>query len=320
MTDTDTGVPKAQMSKVAELERKVEADTAAIAKAKEERRAEAEIAAAKEAPPEATPPVKTPEVTAPAPDPGLQHRFDVLKGKYDTEVPRLYKVIAEKDAQIAAATNENTSLKQRVADLEKGLSAVGKGDNGHDDYKNRYGLTEEEADLGPEVARIVEKVVAYQQNAAPAAPTVAPALAPDPGDISAEFYATLATRVPEWKAINDSVEFNAWLDRNPAEKARLADALHNSNGPLAVDVLEEYKSLDGGLGLDTPPEAQVMPTANASEVPKGPAPPEYMPMSEWNERMLNLARRVDQFTSDEYEKEKKLLDTIYDEKRIDPNL
>ena len=119
----------------------------------------------------------------------LQHALDVLKGKYTAEVRRLAGELRKKEATIRG-------LESRLKSLEEGVRAPADPD--------RFGLTDEEKELGEDVVSVAGKVAARE-------------LAPLQQELSRikrkEFLGTLAAEVPDFAAINESDDFAVFASR-----------------------------------------------------------------------------------------------------------
>ena len=119
----------------------------------------------------------------------LQHAMDVLKGKYTAEVPRLAGELRKKEATIR-------ELESRLKALEDGAQASTDLD--------RFGLTDEEKELGEDVVSVANKVAARE-------------LAPLQQELSRikrkEFLGSLAATVPDFAEINESDDFAVFASR-----------------------------------------------------------------------------------------------------------
>lgn len=153
-----------------------------------------------------------------------RHRFDVIQGKYNVEVPALRKEIADLKQQIAA-----TSSAQQGSAVQRAQDAVAE-------------LTQAEIDeFGPDLVNLIKRVA----GSAAAAQTSQS----DQGDLQtikselsqlreeqqqdaqARFWATLEEQVPDFRAINANPAFLAWLAEvdpmsGAARQQLLANAQH----------------------------------------------------------------------------------------------
>lgn len=129
-----------------------------------------------------------------------KHRFDVLQGKYNAEVPALRKEVTDLQKQIQEAAKPDGSAVERaqnaMADLTK----------------------DEIEEFGPELVNLIQRV----------AGNVAKSTQPDPEvqemrdrlkamdderqqDIEATFWSDLETQVPDFRQVNADPAFHAWL-------------------------------------------------------------------------------------------------------------
>ncbi|WXL27754.1 hypothetical protein WG219_10005 [Ectopseudomonas mendocina] len=133
-----------------------------------------------------------------------QHRFSVLKGKYDAEVPPLQRQVSELTRQLQEAKQElpAASAPQRAQDAIADLSK------------------EELEQFGPELIAVIQRIAS---KAAGPASTVGAAevetLRQEVGqlrderqqDATARFWTDLEQAVPNFRQINDDQQFHAWL-------------------------------------------------------------------------------------------------------------
>ncbi|SEJ46672.1 hypothetical protein SAMN05216201_10985 [Pseudomonas linyingensis] len=154
-----------------------------------------------------------------------RHRFDVIQGKYNVEVPALRKEIDTLKQQIAAAPSA-----QQGSAVQRAQEAMAD-------------LTPEEIDeFGPDLVNLIKRVAG---SAAAAQASKA-----DQGDLQtikselsqlreekqqdaeARFWATLEEQVPNFRAINANPDFLAWLTEidpmsGAARQQLLASAQHS---------------------------------------------------------------------------------------------
>ncbi len=178
-------------------------------------------------PQDVKPKVDTPPETPPVPEDKAEHRFKVLQGKYNAEVPRLQKELG--------ASNELVSeLRQRVNNTESLLAtmqAVAPAAAPAAPAPTQLpGITDEEtAQFGPDLIDVIKRVAehtimpqvdsrvaplqtsvdAATQSASHAAHTVAVS-------DREKTIQTLAAAVPEWETQNEQPEFLAWLNDKDA--------------------------------------------------------------------------------------------------------
>ena len=116
-----------------------------------------------------------------------KHKFDVLRGKYDAEVPRLHMELRERDER----------LKQAAEAAEQAATAPV-------DPDNPYGLTDEAMEYGEEFISAAEKIarkVAEDTKRAQQSEQQS----------EAAYFEALGQLVPEWERINTDPRFHEWL-------------------------------------------------------------------------------------------------------------
>jgi hypothetical protein len=162
-----------------------------------------------------------PEVDKPA-DP--DHKYKVLQGKYNAEVPRLQSELKESREQVA-------ELRQRINNTESLIASMNAvAPPAEPEAPTLPGITDEEREqFGPDLIDVIERV-----SAAKILPQVDSRLAPvdsrvrtveqsagQAANIAARserdrVLTTLAGAVPEWETQNEQPEFLAWLNENDA--------------------------------------------------------------------------------------------------------
>lgn len=174
-------------------------------------------------------PAVTPDITPPAaqqPD-EWQQRYNVLKGKYDNEVPDLNRQIQDLrrinddlTQQITAMKSELEALRQQKTQADESTAAQSLGleqssemlrDQGYSDEmieafqgmaKAVHGgeidsLRKQLSDVTGNLESVQEESVKQSQEAALNAET--------------RFQDEISSKVPDWRVINDSQEFLSWL-------------------------------------------------------------------------------------------------------------
>ncbi len=153
-----------------------------------------------------------------------RHRFDVIQGKYNVEVPALRKEVADLKQQLAAAPNA-----QQGSAVQRAQEAMAE-------------LTQAEIDeFGPDLVNLIKRVAgsAAAAQASQAGQgdlqTIKSELSQlreeQQQDAQARFWATLEELVPDFRAINANPAFLAWLSEidpmsGAARQQLLANAQH----------------------------------------------------------------------------------------------
>lgn len=133
-----------------------------------------------------------------------QHRFNVLKGKYDAEVPQLQRQVTEVNRQLQEAKQAApaASAPQRAQEAIADLSP------------------EELEQFGPELITVIQRIASRAAGpATPANTAEMENLRQEVGqlreerqqDATARFWTDLAQAVPNYREINSDQRFHAWL-------------------------------------------------------------------------------------------------------------
>ncbi|WP_280568249.1 hypothetical protein [Chromohalobacter sp. 296-RDG] len=200
-----------------------------------------------------------------------QHRFNVLQGKYNSE--------------IQALRQENSDLKntiaerdRRIAELEqqqpKGGADSGVSDDQLEQFKATYG-----EDLVDFVTRMVDQRAPAQAADSGNSQEIAQRLeqleSEKQQDAEARFWVQLEQAVPNLREINASTGFHQFLaqfDPSTGEKRQesLNKAQQNLDAKAVADIFTLYMDQAGQGARRTVPEDQVEPrTAKATEAPQG---------------------------------------------------
>lgn len=158
-------------------------------------------------PPPADPPADPPVPPQPASDSTppaaqqdeqLEHRYKVLQGKYNSEVPRL--------------AAENKDLKQRLQDLEHSLETL----------KNAKPLEplvkpEEIEEYGEGLIDVARRIAREELAAKQAEIDALKAKIDSVSNVTAQkvesdFFKSLTEMVPDWEQVNQDAGFLTWLD------------------------------------------------------------------------------------------------------------
>jgi len=251
-------------------------------------------------PPKEEPPVE------PVPEPekpeDFKHKFKVLKGKYDKEVPRAHTEAREAKDRAIVLEDEASRLRTRVAELEAAKPR-------EEDKPDQKPITLEELEKDPEVAYVrdnfseVYKAFVKMFKAAGTSNTD-PSLKGRVERIEAEvknvaestartsmqtFHGYLDENVEGWRDINKDLKFKEWLsteDRytGKPKMALIQDAISKLDGPTVSAFFEDFAKenstvkeepvVDTEDTLETPPIAEPVKPKNIVP-PKGkpPVPP-----------------------------------------------
>ena len=237
------------------------------------------------APPAAAAPPPAAPAAAPAPqapneNDTWQHRYSVLQGKYNAEVPRLQNQVREQDQLLRDMRQQLTNQQTMLASLSAGQSAPNAQPPAQpaarrvkDEEIRQFGpdlydfikRTSLEA-VQPEIERVAAPIQQRLTKTEAAATTAAQTVAVDAVQ---RLYALLNDQVPDWEQLNEAPEFLAWLEqRDPytglARGELLAQAYKAHDGPRVVAFFNGFKSENAAI---SPP---------AAPAPAAPAPESQM--------------------------------------------
>lgn len=215
------------------------------------------------APSEKEPPKQTGDSAPPVgqQDEQLEHRYKVLQGKYNSEVPRL--------------AAENKDLKSRLSSLEEQIEAL--------KAKPPEPLVkpEEIEEYGPGLVdlarRIAREEILSKQNEIDSLRAKLDSLSNvTTQKVEKDFFTSLTEMVPDWEQVNQDAKFLAWLDEvddltgasrqtllTQAEKSR--DAARTAKFFTAFKRTSSSWAANSSQALDQ----QIVPDANRSP----PTPP-----------------------------------------------
>lgn len=221
--------------------------------------------------PEPTPePAPEPQAQEPAKEPAqepakpvdYEHKFKVLQGKYNAEVPRLQK-------SLTRAEDQNRELSQRMLNLEgmlASLSAVKepakepakpslpeitddeRAQFGDDliDLIERTSLRATLPEVEKRVHKVSERVTQVGEKVAHNETSVAESK-------RQQVFKDLATAVPNWAEQNENPDFLDWLDQEEGMSGYtrghfLTEAMKRNDGPT---VIKYFKGFQGENAADT---------------------------------------------------------------------
>lgn len=181
-----------------------------------------------------------------------RHRFDVLQGKYNSEVPALRKEIANLTEQLAKADTDKSGTA-----IQQAQSAVSD-------------LTPEEIEeYGPELVKFIQRV------AAGASKGNGGDLSEIKGeldqmreekrqDVEARFWADLEAQVPSFREINANQAFHRWLaqvDRLSGQTRQqlLVDAQHALDPYRVAAVFKSFAAEAPKAAQETIPDDSIQP-------------------------------------------------------------
>ena len=232
------------------------------------------------APPE-TPPAEAkpaPTISPPSDDSGWEHRYKVLQGKYNAEVPRLQADNRDLLARVSGLENmlASLSVQQRPA-ADQGAPSQPAGE------KYRYVKDEERSEFGEDLydfikraaREAVEPVVDQRfqevsQKLGKTEKTVSSVAANVVQSARDKLHATLTDQVPTWEQLNTDETFLAWLDQeDPYSGSKrgtlLTQAYNANNAPRVVAIFKGFLNEHAAV---SPPGTPA--PSNASQATGGP--------------------------------------------------
>lgn len=178
----------------------------------------------------------TPPASAPAPS-DTEHRYKVLQGKYNAEVPRL-------TAENARLAEQNADLESRLAALEAALAAAPKPDTSlvRPDEVQEYG--EGMVDMVRRAAK--EQVQALESQVAELKAQLGQVQSGVAQTQQLGFFETLTRDHPDWAVVNEDETFHKWLSEidplsGEQRQALLANAQKAKKGERASAIFTEFK-------------------------------------------------------------------------------
>lgn len=241
--------------------------------------------------PQAAAPAPAPATPAPAPaapappqppaEDATEHKYRVLQGKYNAEVPRLQKQLNEQEQLIKDMRQQLTNAQTMLASLSSGQPAPNaqppaqpaarrvKDEEirqfGPDlyDFIKRTSLEAVEPELTKVAQPIQQRLAKTEQAAQTAASTVA-------ADAVQKMYTLLNDKVPDWTVVNEQPEFLAWLSEvDPyagAPRGQLLSQAYQANdGPRVVAFFLGFKNENAAI---SPPQETAPPAAPAAPGPE----------------------------------------------------
>lgn len=153
-------------------------------------------------PPADPEPPKNQDDSTPPPAPGsdeqLEHRYKVLQGKYNSEVPRL--------------SAENKELKTKLQDLEVQVEAL-KNAKPPESLVKPEEIEEYGEGLVDLARRIAKEEIATKQAEVDALKARIESLTNvTTQKVETDFFKSLTAMVPDWEQVNQDAKFLAWLD------------------------------------------------------------------------------------------------------------
>jgi hypothetical protein len=211
--------------------------------------------------------------TSDSKDDTYEHRFKVLQGKYNSEVPRLSQENKDLKATLKSLQEQVDELRSKPAESLVKPEEIEEYGEGLVDLARRV-AQEELAKKDAQIRKLESKLEALEGVTTKT--------------VEKDFYSLLAAKVPEWEKVNADKSFHKWLDEtdeltgyrrqdllSQAEQARDADRV--AKFFKAFEKTSKKQVADTSLALET----QVAPSANRT--PNAPAAKKVWTRSEISE-------------------------------------
>ena len=221
-------------------------------------------------------PAEDPKPDVPASEGEFEHKFKVLQGKYNKEVPRLHKQLRDSQQTSKRLQDEASRLRDEVKRLNEAPAP-----------KQENPLSQDEIDqFGPDLIDIIRRVakaetgVELDKQLKPVRETVkqvkeSVAHEDEDGVESdrRQMLADLADAVPEWETQNEDPEFLKWLDgEDPitgrVRMAELADAYRSCDAESVIDIFKGFQKENAVVNPEDEP---------SDETPEDETPTEENP-------------------------------------------
>jgi len=199
-----------------------------------------------------------------------QHRFNVLQGKYNSEIPALRQ--------------QNDELRQQVADKDRRIAELEQQSPSADNSGvSDDQLAQFKQEFGEDLVTFVERMV-KQRSPAPQADTgntrelqerVDRLEAEKVEDAQARFWVNLEQAVPTFREINADPKFHQFLAQFDPQTGKqrqqsLTEAQQALDAKGVADVFQSYLNQAAQAPRPQVPEGQVEPrTTRATDVPQG---------------------------------------------------
>ena len=186
-----------------------------------------------------------------------KHRFQVLQGKYNAEVPALREEIR--------------NLKQQI---EQQSQATDKANELADTISSQ--LTDDELELlGPELVQVIQKLVGKgdQSEVEQLKQEVNSLKQSEQEHAEAEFWAVINSRIPDWQQLQSTPEAQQWLAAFDAmtgatRNQLLQQAQQNLNAYQVVEIFNQLRQATTGNASRVPAEKVTPRQSRASGGPK----------------------------------------------------
>ncbi|RLG69035.1 hypothetical protein DRN93_01205 [archaeon] len=200
-----------------------------------------------------------------------EHKYRVLQGKYNAEVPRLHD-------EVKSLKQDNDFLKGKLELLERLMMENAKQEPTQPQTPTEtqepeppevVQLREDFPDIYKGVVKLVERLVAKQTQIEEKLSSTEENLAQTQAKL---FYSALSRQVPDWEALNTSPDFINWLQaREPytgmSRHELLLQAFQSGDADRVATFFLDYKREMGLDSVETPAQPQEKPRQPRNIVP-----------------------------------------------------
>ena len=185
-----------------------------------------------------------------------QHRFQVLQGKYNAEIPALRDEIRNLKQQL-----EQQPPSDKASEIADTISSQ---------------LTDDELEmLGPELVQVIQKLVGKGGNSEveQLKQEVNSLKQSEKEHAEAEFWAVINTRIPDWQQLQSTPEAQQWLAAHDAMTGTsrnhlLQQAQQNLNAYQVVEIFNQLRQATTGNANRVPADKVTPRQSRASGAPQ----------------------------------------------------
>lgn len=204
-----------------------------------------------------------PNAAPAAPEPeNWEHKFKVLQGKYNAEVPRLVEALGETRSVVEQERAARAHLEQQLRTppqptqqptrREDSFNLVSKDERESfgEDLIDVVGRRAQEV-LSPQVQQLLNEVRELKTAVGSTMRTAAQTA-------QAEVYRMLNTRIPNWAEINQLPQFLAWLEvvdlfSSTSRRTALTNAFNSNDAPRVAGIFEAFLREDASTSTSRQP-------------------------------------------------------------------
>lgn len=211
-----------------------------------------------ETPPASTPPANSDgsPPSTPAPGDDWEHRFKVLQGKYNSEVPRFAEQVKELTKRLDGLEQENAQLKAKPPEPLVSQQEVDEYGEGLIDVARRI-AREELAAKQAEIDALKRQITDIGEATTKT--------------VSNDFFRSLTALVPDWEALNTDSNFIKWLEEvdeltGQTKQVLLSQAEQTRDATRVAKFFTSFKkaSQSWAANANHSLESQVAPATNKS--------------------------------------------------------